>query len=95
MTRVVPRVLLLVAVLVLAVLDVAWGQSPEGMDRLGAEERAIVQRNLERWQKLAPDERQRVLENYRQWKSMSPQDRESARDNFKRFRQMTPATMRR
>ena len=66
-----PVLLLLGAMLTLGGLDIAWGQTPppaiQGLDTLTPEERAIVERNLERWQRLPPEERQRALENYRHW----------------------------
>jgi len=80
MLRGLPTVLVLGAILALGGLDVAWGQTPpaiEGLDKLTPEERAIAERNLERWQRLTPEERARALENYRQWRSMSPEEREA------------------
>jgi hypothetical protein len=74
-----PVLLLLGAMLTLGGLDVACGQTPppaiQGLDKLTPEERAIAERNLERWQRLTPEERQRALENYRHWKSMTPEER--------------------
>ena len=88
--RLLSGLLLLVAALVLGARDVAWGQSApiQGLENLTPEERAIAERNLERWQKLTPEERARALENYRHWKSMTPEERESARQSYKRFRHL-------
>ena len=72
---------------------IAWGQTTapvQGLDNLTPEERALAERNLERWQWLSPEERARALENYRRWKSMTPEEREAARQNYRRFRQLTP-----
>jgi hypothetical protein len=50
------------AVLAAGVLEIAWSQpSPRGLDELSADERAVVERNLERWRQLPPGERQRLL----------------------------------
>jgi hypothetical protein len=63
---------LLGAILAFADLPVAWGQQPpppaiQGLDKLTPEERALAERNLERWQRLSPEERARALVYYRQW----------------------------
>ena len=62
-------------------LPVASGQPAAGPDleRLALDERAMVERNLERWHRAGPAERQRMLDNYRRWKSMSPEQRDAAR----------------
>src|SRR4030095_16677206 len=57
-----------------------------GLDTLTSQERAVVERILERWRAMPPEERQRVLDNYRQWRSLSPHERKSARENLQRFR---------
>ena len=60
--------LLVVPVLLLAGSpESAWGQSKPlpGLEKLSPEERAVAERNLERWRSLSPEERARVLENYR------------------------------
>ena len=92
--RSLPALLLLGAILALADLHHAWGQQPppavQGLDKLTPEERAIAERNLEKWQRLTPEERARALENYRQWRSMTPEERDAARQNYRRFRQLTP-----
>jgi len=90
--RWVALVLTAAALLAGGALELALGQTPpiEGMDRLSPEERAVVQRNLERWQKMTPDERQRVLDRYREWQQLSPGQRQSARQNFKRFQALPP-----
>src|SRR6267378_1895407 len=51
--RVARRSLLLSALLVLGMLAVAWGQTAPvpGLDKLTPEERALAERNQERWQK--------------------------------------------
>ena len=94
MTRRGLQALLVLVVLTLGDLDVVWGQTPppavQGLDQLSPEERALAERNLERWKRLTPEERQRALENYRHWKSMTPEEREAARQNYRRFRQLTP-----
>ena len=51
---------LLSTLLMLAVTlatEVAWGQTApiQGLDRLTPEERALAERNLERWQRLTPE----------------------------------------
>ncbi len=81
-----------VALLMTGALEAAWSQEPRagGSERLSPDERAVVERNLERWKQLSPEERQRALENYRQWKAMSPAERQTVRENFQRFRQMPP-----
>src|SRR5207247_9811174 len=68
--RWVALVLTAAALLAGGVLEVALGQTPpiEGMDRLSPEERAVAQRNLERWQKMTPEARQNVPDRYRQWR---------------------------
>ena len=97
-----PTVLVLGAMLALGDLDRAWGQAPpppppaqgappmQGLEQLTPEERAVAERNLQRWQRLTPEERARALENYRRWQSMTPEERESARQNYRRFRQLRP-----
>src|ERR1043166_8100484 len=75
-----PLAIALAAVLVGAILEVAWGQTP-GPETLTPEERAIVERNPERWRRMSPEERQRAVERYRQWRELSPEDRRAARDN--------------
>ena len=63
--RSLPALLLLGAILALADLHPAWGQQPppavQGLDKLTPEERAIAERNLEKWQRLTPEERARAL----------------------------------
>ena len=90
-----PVLLLLGIMATFADLPAAWGQqsSPpaiQGLDKLSPEERALAERNLERWQRMTPEERARALENYRHWRSMTPEEREAARQNYRRFRQLTP-----
>src|SRR2546427_3206174 len=53
MPRLLPTILLLTAVLVVGVFEVAWGQTApiQGLEKLTPEERAIAERNLERWQR--------------------------------------------
>ena len=77
MPRLPLTILPLIAVLVVSVFEVAWSQTApiQGLEKLTPEERAIAERNLERWQKLTPEERARALENYRRWKSMTPEER--------------------
>src|SRR5207253_1664740 len=90
--RWVPGVLILLVLSLAGMRDVAWGQAPqiEGLEKLSPEERAIAERNLERWRSLSPEERARVLENYRHWKSMSPEERNAAKESFKRYRALPP-----
>jgi len=84
---------LLLLLLLAGVLEVAWGQprTPEGLDRLSPEQRALVERNLERWQKLSPEEQRRLLDHYQHWKSMTPAERQAGRETMQRFRQLPPA----
>src|SRR3989338_7027464 len=51
-----PPALLLLAVLLGGALEAAWGQGApvQGLERLSPEERAVVERNRERWERLAP-----------------------------------------
>jgi len=90
------RSLLLSPLLVLGVLAGAWGQTAPvpGLDKLTPEERALAERNLERWQKLTPEQRARALENYRRWKSMTPEEREAARENYQRLHKLSPESCR-
>ena len=68
---------LLLALAMLSVVlttEIAWAQTSapvQGLDKLTPEERALAERNLERWQRLTPEERGRGLENYRRRKSIS------------------------
>jgi len=80
--------LVLLVLLLAGILEVAWGQTTrmEGLEKLSPEERAIAERNLERWRSLSPEERARVVENYRHWKSMSAEEQRAARESFKRFK---------
>src|SRR5207245_1688603 len=57
--RWVPGVLVLLVLSLAGMRDVAWGQAPqiEGLEKLSPEERAIAERNLERWQSLSPEAR--------------------------------------
>jgi len=89
--RLARRSLLLSPLLVLGVVALAWGQTAPvpGLDKLTPEERALAERNLERWQKLTPEQRTRALENYRRWKSMTPEEREAARENYQRFHKLS------
>src|SRR3972149_9946590 len=82
-----PGLLLLSAILALGILEAAWGQTAPipGLEKLTPEERAIAEKNFERWQKLTPEERARALENYRHWKSMTPEERQGGRANQQRF----------
>ena len=84
-----PPVLILLALLLGGVLEVAWGQGlpVQGLERLSPEERQVVERNRERWERLAPEERQRVLENQERWRQMSPEERDRLRE---RWRSMPP-----
>ena len=90
--RCLPAPFLLSAIVVFGGVHVVWGQTApiQGLEKLTPEERAVAERNLERWQKLTPEERTRALENYRHWKSMTPEEREAARQNYRRFRQLSP-----
>ncbi len=65
-----PGALLLLALL--AVVSPAWGQAPGGPGHLSPEERAMIERHRQQWERLTPEERQRVLEHYRQWRELSP-----------------------
>ncbi len=76
------------ALLAAGVLELAWGQ--EGLERLKPEERAIIERNRERWERMSPEERARVVENYRRWKSLPPDERAVGRENLRRFRALPP-----
>lgn len=48
------------------------GAPIQGLERLSPEERAVAERNLERWRGMTAEQRERALENYRHWKSLSP-----------------------
>src|SRR5204862_7433049 len=87
-----PPVLVLFALLLGGALEVAFGQTPggQGLDRLSPEERAIVERNRERWQRLNPEEQQRIRENFRYWQSLTPEQRQAARESMRRFRALPP-----
>src|SRR5260370_382189 len=94
--RVLAGHLVLLAIVLGAILEVAWGQTPqiEGLDRLTPEERAIAERNLERWQQMTPEQRARARERWRkippeererlreQWKSATPEERERLRQQY-------------
>src|SRR3990172_11051757 len=82
-----PPALLLLAVLLGGALEAAWGQGApvQGLERLSPEERAVVERNRERWERLTPEERARVLENYRRWKSLTPEERQAGRPGYARL----------
>lgn len=83
--------LVLLALLALAIPEVGWTQTPiQGLDRLSPEERAVAEKNLERWRSLPPEERQRILNNYQQWNQLSPEERKAARQNFQRFQRLKP-----
>src|SRR5260370_37496599 len=90
--RVLAGLLVLLAIVLGAILEVAWGQTPqiEGLDRLTPEERAIAERNLERWQRMTPEQRARALESYRRWTSMTPEERQAARQTCQRCSQLPP-----
>src|SRR6267142_2362075 len=86
-----PIAIALAAILAGAVLEVAWGQTPPGPETLSPDERAIIERNPERWRRMSPEERQRALERYRQWRALPPEDRRAARDNVQHFRALPAA----
>src|SRR5258708_38876752 len=94
--RPLPALLLLSAIFVFSGVDVTWGQTApiQGLEKLTPEERALAERNPERWQKLTPEERTRALENYRPWKSMSPEERDAARQNHRRVPPPAPGPRR-
>ena len=77
MRRWLPIALTAAALLAGGLLEVAWGQTPPGLDNLSPDERAVVERNLERWRRLPPEERQRFRQH------MTPAERQ-------RPRQLTP-----
>src|SRR2546425_512551 len=82
------RVLALIFLLGLAGLETAWGQTPgPGLENLTPEERAVAERNLERWQRMTPEERERITRNWERWRKMTPEERQQLRE---RWRHMTP-----
>src|SRR3989449_10869183 len=80
--------LVLLVLLAAGIPEVAWGQTTpmEGLEKLSPEERAIAERNLERWRSLSPEERARVVENYRPWKTMSPEEQRRPRESFEQLK---------
>src|SRR2546422_781511 len=87
--------LVLLVLLAAGIPEVAWGQTTpmEGLEKLSPEERAIAERNLERWRSLSPEERERVTKNYERWKNMSPEERAHKRkehEAHERWRRMPP-----
>jgi len=86
-----PIAIALAAILAGAILEVAWSQTPPATETPSAEERALAERNPERWRRMSPEQRQRAIERYREWQSLSPEDRRAARENFEHFRALPPA----
>src|SRR5260370_1436499 len=80
--RVLAGLLVLLAIVLGAILEVAWGQTPqiEGLDRLTPEERAIAERNLERWQRTTPEQRAR---GRGRWRKIPHGERERRREQGK------------
>jgi hypothetical protein len=63
MLRWLAAALIAAAILAAGALEIAWGQAaPFGVEGLSPDERAVVERNLERWRRLPPAERQRLRE---------------------------------
>src|SRR6185436_17941658 len=97
-TRLLPRwlpiAIALAALVAGAILEVAWGQTPQtppGPETLSPDERAVIERNPERWRRMSPEERQRALERYRHWRTLPPEERRAARENYQHFRALPPA----
>jgi len=73
-----PIAIALAVILAGAVLEVAWGQTQPGVETLSPDERAIMERNPERWRRMSPEERQRAVERYRQWRALPPEERRAS-----------------
>ena len=62
----------------------APGASIQGLERLSPEERAIAERNLERWRNMTPEQRQQAREQIRQRRLERPREIRPQAQSFER-----------
>lgn len=62
--------------------------SAEQWRRLSPEERAIIQRNYQRWKALPSYEKQHLKNKWRHWRSLPPERQEELRGRYQKFRQL-------
>jgi hypothetical protein len=62
----------------------------QGLERLSPEERAVAERNLERWRNMTPEQRERMDRNLERWRNMTPEQRQQAREQMRQRRPGPP-----
>ena len=85
------RIAALVAVYILFLAGLAWGQTGgTSWDRLKPEEQKTLQPFKERWNSMTPDRQERLRNGVERWRHMNPDERRATEERYKRWEKLPP-----